>query len=136
MIIDETQKSEYVDFANSVLGVHFDHGRCMTITALDEAGKILAVTVFNMFSEFNCEMSIATDGRKRWFSRQYAKQCYSYPFLQLGLRRVTGVAEEDNEAALNLNRKLGHVEEARLKHWFGAKDGILFRMLKEECKWL
>lgn len=81
-------------------------------------------------------MSIATDGDARWGSREFMRVCYSYVFHQCKLRRITVVVEADNERSLVMCRKLGHVQEGVLKQWFGAKDGIVFRMLKEECKWV
>lgn len=127
---------EYLAFANRVLNVNFDAAQVAWITALNDDGSIAAVTVFSRFSRYDCEMSIATDGRRRWASRLFIGTCYRYAFNQMKLVRVTAVAQDDNEKSLVMLGKLGHVEEARLKHWFGEHDGIVMRMLKEECKWL
>lgn len=135
-VIDHTQKLEYIDFANRVLDVDFDPAQCAWIAALNEDGTIAAVTVFNFVTTYNCEMSVASDGGRRWASRAFLGTCYRYAFRQLGLVRVTAVVEEDNTTSLTMCRKLGHVEEARLKNWFGTKDGVVMRMLKGECKWL
>lgn len=129
------QNPAWLEFANKVLGVGFDVAQAVWITHLVD-DKPVAVAVYNRFSAYNCEMSIATDGGRRWASRAFLRSCYLYPFVQLGLKRVSAVVEEKNTKSLTLCRKLGHAEEARLMAWFGEQDGILFRMMKEDCKWL
>jgi RimJ/RimL family protein N-acetyltransferase len=132
------QRLEYLAFANRVLDVNFepDPTKNVWLTRLNEDGTIAAVVVYSDFSVHNCEMSVASDGGSTWATRDFLGVCYRYPFNQLGKRRVTAVVESRNTASLRMCRKLGHVEEACLKHWFGADDGIVMRMLKEECKWL
>jgi RimJ/RimL family protein N-acetyltransferase len=130
------QDPRLLAFASVVLGVRFDPAQSTWISNIADDGEPLAVVVYTRFSPYNCEMSIATDGRRKWATRAFLRSCYRYPFIQLGLVRVTGVVEDGNERALRLNQALGHVEEARLKSWFGAKDGIVFRLLKSECRWI
>lgn len=136
MIVSQEQKLEYLEFANRVLDVNYDPRQCTWITCLSNSGEILAVVIYNTFSKFNCEMSVASNGSRRWMSKEFLRVCFRYPFWQLGLTRITGVVEETNSDALRLDRHLGFIEEARLKCWFGSNDGIAFRMLKEECKWI
>lgn len=135
-MISHAQNPAYLEFANRVLGVNFDPSQAAWLTALNGDGTPAAVTVFSRFSPHDCEMSIASDGRRRWASRAFLGTCYRYAFNQLKLRRVTAVVQDDNEKSLIMLNKLGHVEEARLKHWFGDHDGIVMRLLRAECKWL
>lgn len=135
-MISHAQNPEYLAWANDVLQVEFDPALCVWLTKLDADGHISAVVVYNMCTKYNIEMSVASDGRRRWASKEFLGCCYRYAFNQLGLRRVTALVEDGNEKSLSMCRKLGHVEEARLAGWFGAKDGIVMRMLKEECVWI
>lgn len=135
MIITE-QIPVLLEFANRVLDVRFDPVQCTWISQIDDDGRIVAVVVYSRFSTHNCEMSIATDEQRTWANRAFLRACYRYVFGQLNKTRITVVIEEDNEKSLVMCRKLGHVEEGRLKCWFGAKDGIVMRMLRSECKWL
>lgn len=133
-MIEWSQKPEHLQWAGAALGVTFDPDQS---SWLANVGRDLeAVVVFTRFSPFNCEMSIATNGGRTWATRPFLRACYGYAFNQLGLRRVTVVIEEDNSPSLELCRRLGHVEEGRLKGWFGAKSGVLMRMLREECRWI
>jgi len=43
---------------------------------------------------------------------------------------------EANDKAMKMNRQLGFTQEGRLRHLHGADDGILWGMLKDECKWI
>lgn len=129
------QDPRLLEFAKRILKVKFDPSQSAWISLID-GEDIEAVVVYTRFSTHNCEMSIATNGGKTWATRRFLKACYQYAFDQMKLARISVVIEEDNEPSLNLCRKLGHVEEGRLKSWFGAKDGVLMRMTKTECKWL
>lgn len=129
------QNAAWLAFANEILDVDFTAEQCVWISHIAD-GQPIAVAVYNRFSKHNCEMSIATDGRRIWATRAFLRACYLYPFKQMNLRRVSAVVEETNAMSLKLCRKLGHTEEARLKSWFGEQDGVLFRMMKEDCKWL
>ncbi len=130
------QKPEYLEWANRVLDVEFDPNLTAWMTMLGANGEPVAVVVFNFFTTHNCEMSIATNGAKKWATKGFLRTCYRYAFVQLNLSRVTSVVEEDNADSIRLASKIGHVHEATLKCWFGEKDGIVMRMLRSECRWL
>lgn len=137
MIIDFEQHPEYFRFASRVLEVEYQYGDdCKALACLNEDGSIAAVAIFTNFHEHDLEISIASDGERKWLNRRFLKAVFGYPFRMLQLRRVTGIVEEDNIKALDMDRRLGFVEEGRLRKWFGDKDGIVFGMLADECKWL
>lgn len=99
--------------------------------------EILAVTVWDNFSSYNCTMSIASDGGKRWMSREFLFRSFAYPFIQLDLRRATVVVAEGNDESLRLGLHLGFtVECERVRRFFGDKDAIMMGMLREECRWI
>lgn len=135
MIVIE-QDPKYLIWANDVLGVTFDPSSSTWISRINENGQITAVAVYNMGTTYNVEMSVASDLTGKCVTREFLEAAYKYPFNQLRLRRVTAIVKDGDERTLKIARKLGHIEEARLKNWFGEKDGIVMRMLKEECKWL
>jgi RimJ/RimL family protein N-acetyltransferase len=137
MRIDPEQKPEYFAWASKALDAKYSYeDGCRVFTHLHDDGRIAAVVVYSRFHETNCEMSIASDGSRRWITRRFAAMAFAYPFITLKKRRVMGIVKEDNEAALRLDAKLGFQFEGRLRKWFGDKDGILLGMLKEECVWI
>lgn len=126
------QKPEYIRFINEVLDVKFMEGQAMTIASLSNEGEILGVVAYDGFTVHNCELSVASIS-PRFLNKAFLRAVFHYPFITLGKRRITIIIEDGNEAALTLNRRLGFVDEARLKGWYGDKDGIVLRMLREEC---
>jgi len=99
-------------------------------------GKLLGGVVFDLYTGRDIVMSAAFDS-PAWCTRKILKRLFSYPFVQLGCRRMTTITTVDNEAALSLDRRLGFVEEGRLRKAFpGDTDAIVLGMLREECKWL
>jgi RimJ/RimL family protein N-acetyltransferase len=104
---------------------------------LNGDGRLIAVTVWDNFSNWNCFMSVASDGSRRWMTPAFLYRSFFYPFEQLGLRRVTLTVASDNAASENLARRLGFsVECAAMPALFGDKDGIVLGLLREDCRWL
>ncbi|QKW95407.1 acyl-CoA N-acyltransferase [Ralstonia phage RPZH6] len=63
---------------------------------LERDGELVAVVVYDRFSPHDCHMHVASDGTKRWLVREFLVACFAYPFIQLGLRRVTGLVPASN----------------------------------------
>ena len=61
---------------------------------------------------------------------------FDYPFNQLGVKRCNVLVHENNERALNLNKKLGFVGDTVIKDYFPDGDAVLLAMYKKDCKWL
>lgn len=137
-MISHEQNPDYLAWASKVLDVEYrpDPNTTVWMTRLNEDGSVAAVVIFTDFRTHNCEMSVASDGKSMWATREFLGRCYRYAFNQMKMRRVTAIVEDGNKKSLAMCRKLGHVEEGRLCCWFGQKDGIVMRMLREECKWI
>lgn len=130
------QIPECLEFVNKMLNVKFTPENARWISNIDEDGKLLGVVVFSRFTPWNCELSAASVSSKAW-SRAMMRAVFTYCFIDCGLSRVTAVVEDGNFTALEFDKRLGYIQEARLKDWYGPeKDGILLRMTKDECKWL
>ena len=134
MVILE-QHPAFFMYINNILGVNFTPDIAKVISSVTEDGKIMGVTAFSRFSEHNCELSVAST-TPRFMTRQYLEAVFHYPFVTSKKRRITAIIEEDNLAAQEIDKALGFVYEARLKNWYGNKDGIVMRMLEEECQWI
>lgn len=138
MRVSDEQLPEYFEFASSMIGETFAHGpstKC--ISSLSDDGEILGVVLYDRITDTDCMIHVASDGSRRWVSREMLFWTFWVPFEQYGLARITGVVREDNEDALRFDRSLGFVEEGRIRQVFpGGYDGILFGMLKSECRFL
>jgi RimJ/RimL family protein N-acetyltransferase len=98
--------------------------------------ELLAVVVFDSFSLHDCNMHIASDGSRRWLTRELLAAAFAFPFIQCGFRRVTGLVPARNIAALKFDEHIGFRREGY--HPQAAKDGDLVSlgMLKEWCRFL
>ena len=134
-MITGEQKQEYLDFANRILQVEYAPEDVRTISQVKKSGEIECVMVFSELTKHCIEVSVASNGRWR-ATRAYLAACYRYAFFDCAVRRMNMVVEHDNLKAIAFNERLGHVFEGQLKHWFGEKHGLIYRLLKEECKWL
>jgi hypothetical protein len=85
----------------------------------------------------NVSMHVASDGSRRWMTRNFLSAVFLYPFEQLKVLRITGIVQAANTRALRFDRKLGFKIEGRLRR--GAPDGsdvIVLGMLRSECRFL
>lgn len=94
-------------------------------------GKIRAVTLYDNFSECDCNIHIASDGSGHWLSRQYLNISFYVPFVQWNLRRVTGLVPAKNEKALRFDLHLGFEREGYLRQALPDDDLIILGMLRE-----
>lgn len=98
-------------------------------------GEILrAVVVFDTFSSCDCNMHIASDGSKRWLCRNLMRDAFAYPFVQLGLRRVTGVVPKKNQEALMFDLRLGFEVEGVCREAMPSDDVVILGMLRRDCR--
>lgn len=101
-----------------------------------EHGELRAVTLFDGFSECDCNIHIATDGQPFAIRRAFIIASFMHPFVQWGLRRVTGLVPAKNARALRFDLHLGFKEEGRIRHALPDDDIIILGMLKSECVYI
>lgn len=142
MQIINLQDARLLAWAEKRLGERYRPEQCRWVAGLADGG-VSWVAVYSHFSTRNCLVSIATDGSKRWASRATFRAICAPPFTQWGLARMTFLVSETNEASLRMMRKTdgrfvtGAREEGRLRAAFpGDVDGIVFGLLRTECKWI
>jgi RimJ/RimL family protein N-acetyltransferase len=103
---------------------------------LERDGELVAVVVFDGFSDFDCNMHVASDGTTRWMTKEYLLSVFAYPFTQLGLRRVTGLVPASNAKALAFDEHIGFVREGYHPHAMGDDDLISLGLLRENCRFI
>jgi RimJ/RimL family protein N-acetyltransferase len=104
---------------------------------LEQDGELIAGVVFNQYDEANVNMHIASEPGKNWLTREFLTCCFAYPFVQLGVNRVTGLVRTDNLPAQKFDEHLGFKREGLVRRAYtDGTDMIVYGMLKEECKWL
>lgn len=123
-----------IAWAESVIGCQFRSDA--TAIGLKHNEAIVAVTVFDGFSLCDCNMHIASNGSGHWLTRKFLISSFAYPFIQLKLRRVTGLVPAKNEAALKFDLHLGFEFEGRCKNALPDDDIIILGLLRENCKYI
>lgn len=129
------QRPIFIDWAQRALGGIRLARDAKTIAAV-KGDEILAVVCYDTFTEFDCHMHIASNGSRRWLSRTLLREAFAYPFIQCGLRRVTGLVAASNQDAMRFDLHLGFRIEGLCRE--GAPDGDLFilGMLRRECRFI
>lgn len=101
-----------------------------------EGERIKAVAVFNMFHDQGCWAHFASDGQRRWATHNILGGLFAYPFLHLGLVRITARCPISNIQAQIQLLRLGFQVEGREMHGFNGRDVAVFAMFAEGCPWL
>lgn len=104
--------------------------------------KLIAGIVYNNMHTYPdgtphmIEMSIASVD-KRWCNRHNLKALFSYPFTELGLRRVQTHCSSKDEEVIMFNQRLGFKQEGLHREFWPLGGGaISWGMLKSDCRWL
>jgi len=99
-------------------------------------GELVAGVVYNHFTGHDICMHVAAEPGKIWAKPKILYALFSYPFNQLKCRRVTGFVASQNAHTLPFDKKLGFVEEGRLRDATPEGDMIVIGMRRSECRWL
>ena len=99
-------------------------------------GAIIAVAAWDTFSPGTCCMHIASDGSGPWLTREFLGAMFAYPFVQLRLRRVTGLIAASNRASLRFARHIGFHDEGLMREEAPDGDMVVLGMLRRECRWI
>ena len=103
---------------------------------LEKAGELVSGVLYENWNGVNVFMHVALAPGARW-TRRYLWYSFYYPFVELGVKRISGWVEASNLEARRLDERLGFRAEATLAG--AAHDGgdvILYVMRREECRHL
>jgi RimJ/RimL family protein N-acetyltransferase len=105
----------------------FDRQTARSVIGVDDDYELIVATVFDSWKRQSVEATIATDGTKRWATRQYISAVYQYAFETAGKNRLNMATAADNDSALRMHKALGHTQEGYHREWFGInKDAYSF----------
>jgi RimJ/RimL family protein N-acetyltransferase len=121
-------------WAGERLGIA-DFGPCSTIGVL-RRGEIAAVAVFNCYRLPNIEISFVV-ADPRWATPEAVKAIISYPFKQLGCKRLTSITEVKNQRARAFLCRLGFRFEGIHPDCLPSGDAVSYGLLrKDAARWL
>jgi hypothetical protein len=96
-------------------------------------GKLVGGVVYHNYVKHDIQVSIAIDGSlfMPW------RALFSYPFNQLGCRRITAMIGRKNKKSRKICEALGFkLEGVHLKGLDGQQDVMSYGLLKEHCRWI
>ena len=100
-------------------------------------GELQAGVIYENFNPHNVWMHVAAKPGSRWLRREFLHYCFSYPFDEVGVRRVSGYVNASNADAIRFDEHLGFRREAVLSG--AAHDGgdvYIYVMRREDCRYL
>ena len=133
MLVYDRQE-ELLNWAALRLGLGFHSDAC-GIGWEDDEG-IRAVVVYDRHSSVDCCMHIASDGSRRWMTKQFLYAAFAHPFIQWGYRRITGLVAEENTAALKFDSHIGFKHEGVIRNGTPNGNLIVLGLLREECRFI
>ena len=101
---------------------------------LTDDKRPLAAFVFNDFNQSNIEMTIVAE--PGGINRQVIRYIANYVFNTSKCRRLTVRTKKRNKRILKLAPRYGFKYECLAKHYFPDDDAVVFRMLRDECRWI
>ena len=96
--------------------------------------KLIAGVLYEDYNGPNIICHIAFEPHS--LSREFLGLIYQYPFIQLGVKRITGLVAAGNKKALDLDLSMGFEVEAKLKDATPSGDMYVLVMWKENCRFL
>jgi len=99
--------------------------------------ELIAGVVFNRYTLTDIYMHVAITNEGGGLTRKFITCCFTYPFIQLGVNRVTGLVRSDNLPAQRFDEHLGFKREGLIRQ--ACEDGtdlIVYGMLRSECRWI
>ena len=129
--------SRIIPYVDSVIGgdERFSPD-CMCFGILDADGEIEGGCVFTSYDGAGVVLHSAGSS-PAWLNRTFLRVVFSYPFKQLGCRRLTTMVREDNKHAQQIALKAGFKYEGLLRA--AEPDGcglLVYGMLIDECRWI
>lgn len=110
-----------------------ENSACFGLAA---GGNLIMGMAYNKFSGHDICLNVAAEPNKRWATRPVLRAIFAYPFLQLGVRRVTALVATGNTASRSLVESLGWTREGLMRDALPGDDLIVYGMTRAECRWL
>lgn len=103
---------------------------------LERARQIIAAVGFTDFIPRASVCGHLVSSGKHWLNRPLLRAMFLYPFMQLQVKRLTGMVPTNNGPMCRFLAHLGFTEEAILKDVLVDGDVTVYRMYAHECRYL
>lgn len=109
-----------------------DAGDCRAV-GIARDGKLIGAILWFNYRHPDIEVGMLTV--EPWATRGMVRELASYPFRQLGCERVTAIVHENNTRVRKFLERQNFQREGVKRRAFPDGDGIMYGILKHECKW-
>lgn len=114
-------------------GGHWVLGRGTGIGKMKD-NTLVAGVLYEDYNGANVFCHIRGDGQ--WADRRFLNIIFDYPFNQLKVNRITVPIRSTNKASIRLVTHMGFELECPLSRAAPDGDILIFRMFKENCKYI
>lgn len=118
---------------------HLDNWTPVGRTALgyvDPDNEIKWAVVFEEYRPGGSIRIHVAVGDSKYVTRRAISEIFEYPFYQLGVKKVIGIVDSANTAALTFDLRIGFKIEAVVNEAYGMSDMYILSMTQEQCRWL
>jgi RimJ/RimL family protein N-acetyltransferase len=116
------------------VGGSFDSSSATAI-GLERDEQLIAGVMFDHFNGRSVAMHVAGEGG-HWMTRDFARACFGYAFSQLGVKKVLGFVDSENQAAQRYDEHLGFRLEAVITDAGKRGNLLIYSMTPDQCRWL
>ena len=117
------------------IGIQYNPEHDTVIARVTSQGNLLGGVIFNNYTGTSITIHVAGFS-PTWINPDMLWVTFHYPFVRLGCRKIIGQVSSGNSRALEFDKKLGFIEEARIKDVYPDGDLVLVSMTREDCRWL
>jgi hypothetical protein len=109
---------------------------CRCIGFRKRGGDILYGGAFNEFRGRDVQYHAACDD-PAVLTKSRIRLLFRYPFQQLGVERISCLIADSNMRSRKVVEGLGWRQEGRVRQFYAEhEDGVLYGILKTECRWI
>ena len=104
--------------------------QCIVCT---DDGKPIAGVVYDGYNVSSVSAHIWLDA-ERVPTREWYAAIFDNPFNRLGVKKIIGQINSNNDEAIRLDKHFGFVEEARITDYSEDGDLVIYTMTKDQCR--
>jgi len=98
-------------------------------------GELVAGVVYNEYRGHSMHVSMASS-TPRWATKRTLRELFSYPFVQLKVKRLTAYTGRSMTSVQAFLERLGFQFEGIARQGFEDDDCVIYGMLRSECRWI
>lgn len=124
--------AEICAWVSERVGAKIDNGRAIGV--VDDGDYLVAGVAYSNYRGCDMEMSCASE-TPEWLSKERLRIFFAYPFGELGLLRVSAIADKKNKRGRKFIERIGFKLEGVHPKALDGRDAVSYGMLAQDCKY-